>query len=109
MGRNGQLLMNLLFGALAALAYMLVTSSSSAKKSPGGVVQTAQVGDNLYTVTRMGNGKYVVVLTSIKGNIANFPVSVLLGQNGIEQEFGDSTQLQQLKADLGKMSVDFSS
>jgi hypothetical protein len=102
-------MMNLLFGALAGLAYLLFTSSGNAKKAPGVVVQTAQVGDNLYTVTRMGNGQYVVVLTSIKGSLANFPVSVLLDQTGIKQEFGDSAQLQQLKADLGKMNVDFSS
>jgi len=100
--------MNLILGALAGLAYLLFTSGSSAKKAPGGVVQTAQVGDNLYTITRMSNGQYVVVLTSVKGNVNSFPVSVLLDQTGIKQEFGDTAQLAQLKADLGKMSVDFS-
>jgi len=40
--------------------------------------------------------------------VNSFPVSVLLDQTGIKQEFGDTAQLAQLKADLGKMSVDFS-
>lgn len=95
---------SLILGALVGVAY-LVLSPKKASASTGGLVQTAKVGDNLYTVTRMGNGQYVVVLTSVKGQLNQFPVSVLLNQNGITQRFGDTKQLE---ADLNRMSLDFS-
>ncbi len=97
-----------ILGAVGALAYFFFTTPAKAKASTGGLVQTAKVGDNVYTITRLGNGQYVVVLTSIKGSTNQFPVSVMLDQTGIKQEFGDPTQLAQLKADMNKFSIDFS-
>lgn len=101
---------SLLLGAIVGLGYMLFTGKSKAANTSGGVVQTAQVGNRLYTITRLGGGQYIIVLTSINGQVNQFPVSVMFNQSGVQQEFGEATQLAQLKTDIPQMTgVDFKS
>lgn len=93
-----------LIGALVGLAYILYSNQSKATV-PGGGVQTSQVGDNLYTITRIAPGSYIIVLTSIKGSIDQFPASVVYVSGSVTQRMGDTIQLEK---DIPRMNVDLS-
>lgn len=93
-------MINYLIGALVGLAYILY-SSQSKPRTPGGVVQTAQVGDNLYTVTRIANHQYSIILTSVKGTPPSFPTYLLVENGEVRTAVGN--EVERVKEDIPKL------
>lgn len=81
-------------------------SSAQPKLTPSNV-QTATVGNRLYSVTRLGQGNYLVTLVSTGGVFETSPVNYTFSQSGPLGEIGDSNKLAQLKADMNMMNLNF--
>lgn len=98
----------LLAAAGAGLVLVLgARSSAQAPSQPASLVQTATVGDRTYTVARLGGGVYLVMLTLSGGVPPAAPVEYTFSQSGPMGEFGDASALEQLKADLPHLNVNF--
>jgi hypothetical protein len=95
---------------LATGAIALFAKSAGAKPAatPSNV-QTATVGNRVYSVNRLGQGFYLVTLISTGGVLERAPINFTFNQQGPMAEFGDSAKVAQLKADLPNMSLDFRS
>lgn len=93
--------------ALFAKAGQAKPASTSPSPNPLGNVQTATVGNRVYSVNRLGQGTYLVTLISTGGVIELAPVNFTFNQNGPLADFGDPAKLAQLKADLNSMQVKF--
>ncbi len=94
--------------ATGAIALFAKSAGASQKQNPSNV-QTATVGNRVYSIARLGQGNYLVSLVSTGGVIEPSPVSYAFGQTGVLGTFGDAGKIAQLRADLGAMSVDFKS
>jgi hypothetical protein len=81
-------------------------SKAATKPTPSNV-QTAQVGNRLYSVTRLGQGNYLVTLVSTGGQFEASPVNYTFSQSGPLGEIGDPRKLAQLKADMNMMNLNF--
>jgi hypothetical protein len=96
--------------ALVAGAIALFAKAAGAQpaKTPSNV-QTATVGNRVYSVARLGQGTYLVSLVSTGGVVETSPVTFTFNQQGPMGEFGDSAKIAQLKTDLNLMQLNFSS
>lgn len=86
---------------------VLWSGIASAQPKPKGNVQTATVGNRVYSVNRLGSGTYLVTLISTNGVIEIAPINYTFNQSGSLAEFGDSAKIAQLKIDLPNMNVSF--
>jgi len=94
--------------ALVAGAVALFAKSAGAQPKPTpSNVQTATVGNRVYSVNRLGQGTYLVTLVSTGGIIEALPVNYSFNQTGPLGSFGDVTKLAQLKADMNQMNLNF--
>jgi hypothetical protein len=82
---------------------------SSAKALPmnTGNVQTAIVGNRLYSITKLGQGNYIVSLVSTGGILETSPVNFAFSQAGQLGAIGDPQKLAQLKTDMQSFNVNF--
>ncbi len=90
-----------------AVALFAKASGASQAKQPAKNVQTATVGNRVYSVARLGQGTYLVSLISTGGVVENSPVSFTFNQAGPMGDFGDAGKIEQLKQDLNNMNVSF--
>jgi hypothetical protein len=93
-----------------AVAWFLGTKSafgSTPKKT--GNVQTAIVGDRVYSVTRLGQGHYIVSLISTGGVLEPSPVNFVFSQTEQLGAVGGEEKLAQLKMDMQSFDVNFAS
>ena len=74
-----------------------------------GNVQTATVGDRLYSVTRLGQGHYIVSLISTGGVLEPSPVNFVFSQTEQLGAIGSEPKLAQLKTDMQSFNVNFAS
>lgn len=96
--------------ALVAGAVALFAKSAGAQPAkPPQNVQTATVGNRVYSIARLGQGTYLVTLLSTGGVVQTSPVSFTFNQSAPMGEFGDAAKVAQLKADLNSMNVNFQS
>ena len=94
-------------GILAAGAVALFAKSAGAQPKSTSNVQTATVGNRVYTVVRLGQGNYLVSLVSTNGVLETSPVNYTFSQVGPLGEIGPSGKLSQLKQDLPSIPVTF--
>lgn len=99
----------ILAGALVAGAVALLAKSAGAQPKQASNVQTATVGNRVYTVVRLGEGNYLVTLVSTGGVLESSPVNYTFSQAGELGEIGNAQKVAQLKADLNSMNVNFAS
>lgn len=78
----------------------------TAKPAPSNV-QTATVGNRVYSVVRLGQGHYMVSLVSTGGVIQRDPVNFVFSQTQQLGAVGDEQKLAQLKSDMNSFNVDF--
>jgi hypothetical protein len=90
-------------GAIALFA----KSAGASQKQPPSNVQTATVGNRVYSIARLGQGTYLVTLISTGGVIERSPVSYTFNQQGVLGTFGDAGKVNQLRSDLNAMNVSF--
>lgn len=74
-----------------------------------GNVQTAIVGDRVYSVTRLGQGHYIVSLISTGGVLEPSPVNFVFSQTEQLGAIGSAEKLAQLKSDMNSFNVNFAS
>jgi hypothetical protein len=94
--------------ATGAIALFAKSAGAAQKQTPSNV-QTATVGDRVYSVARLGQGTYLVTLISTGGVIQRDPVSYTFNQQGVMGTFGDAGKVSQLRSDLNMMNVNFQS
>jgi hypothetical protein len=87
---------------------VLWSGMASAKSNPS-TVQTANVGNRVYNVVRLGQGHYLVTLVSTGGVIESSPVNFAFSQVGPIGSVGSPAKLAQLQQDLPNMSLNFAS
>ncbi len=95
-----------------AILFAGITAFFLSKKAAGatmgiGNVQTATVGDRVYSVTKLGQGSYLVSLVSTGGILQIEPVNFAFSQTEQLGAVGDNQKLAQLKADMPAFNVDF--
>ena len=88
---------------------VLWSGMASAKAAPmnTGNVQTATVGGRTYSVTKLGQGNYIVSLISTNGVLETSPTSYAFSQTGQLGAIGDPAKLAQLKTDMQSFNVNF--
>lgn len=88
---------------------VLWSGLSSAKSAPmnTGNVQTATVGNRVYSITKLGQGNYIVSLISTGGVLETSPVNYAFSQTGQLGAIGDPQKLAQLKTDMQSFNVNF--
>ncbi len=74
-----------------------------------GNVQTATVGKRVYSITKLGQGNYIVSLVSTNGVLQVEPVNFAFSQTEQLGAVGDPQKLAQLKSDMNSFNVDFHS
>lgn len=98
----------LLVGAGVALAVALFAKSSQAQTTMNtGNVQTATVGPRVYSITKLGQGNYLVALVSTNGVLQISPVNYTFSQTGPLGQIGDPAAITQLKQDMPSFNVNF--
>ena len=97
----------LIIGILIAGAVALFSKSAGATPGTKPNVQTATVGNRLYSVVKLGQGNYLVTLVSTGGVLESVPVNYTFSQVGPLGEIGPIGKLAQLKLDLPSMPLDF--
>jgi hypothetical protein len=95
--------------ASGVVVFFLSKSAFAAKPMNTGNVQTATVGDRVYSVTKLGQGHYIVSLISTGGILETSPVNFVFNQNQQLGAIGDERKLTQLKSDMQSFQVNFSS
>lgn len=105
--KDGWLVPAILF--TGTVAFLLSKPAFGATKKPAGNVQTAVVGDRVYSVTRLGQGNYLVSLVSTNGVLEAEPVNFAFSQSGQLGAVGSAQKLAQLKTDMQSFQVDFNS
>lgn len=82
---------------------------ASAKSAPmnTGNTQTATVGNRVYSVTKLGQGNYIVSLISTGGVLEVSPVNFAFSQSGQLGAIGNPQKLAQLKTDMRSFNVNF--
>ncbi len=89
-----------------AIAFFLSKSASGAVLNTGNT-QTATVGNRTYTVTKLGQGSYIVSLVSTNGVLETSPVNFAFSQTEQLGSIGDPQKLAQLKTDMQSFKVNF--
>lgn len=90
------------------VAFFLSKSAFASPKAMNtGNVQTATVGDRVYSVTKLGEGSYLVSLISTAGVLETSPVNYTFSQSGQLGAFGDERKLLQLRSDMQSFNVNF--
>ena len=87
-------------------AFFLSNKAAGATMNIGNV-QTATVGDRVYSVTKLGQGSYLVSLVSTGGILQVEPVNFAFSQTEQLGSVGDNRKLAQLKTDMQSFNVDF--
>jgi len=72
-----------------------------------GNLQTATVGNRVYSVTKLGQGHYLVSLVSTGGVLEREPVNFAFSQTGQLGAVGSPEKLAQLKTDMQSFNVNF--
>lgn len=72
-----------------------------------GNVQTATVGNRVYSVTKLGQGHYMVTLISTGGVLEIEPVNYVFSQTEQLGAVGSPQKLAQLKSDMQLFNVNF--
>ena len=72
-----------------------------------GNVQTATVGDRVYSVAKLGQGHYLISLISTGGVLETSPVNYAFNQTEQLGAVGDERKLAQLKSDMQSFKVNF--
>lgn len=95
--------------ASGTIAFFLSKSAFGAEKKPlnTGNVQTAIVGDRVYSVAKLGFGTYLVSLISTGGVLEREPVNYTFNQTEQLGAIGDERKLAQLKSDMQFFQVNF--
>lgn len=95
----------LFFGAVT---FFLSKSAFGATRTMNtGNVQTATVGNRVYSVTKLGQGSYLVSLISTNGVLEKDPVNFAFSQTEQLGSVGDPQKLSQLKTDMQSFKVNF--
>jgi hypothetical protein len=90
-----------------AVAFFLSKPAFGSAPKSSGNVQTAIVGDRVYSVTRLGQGHYIVSLISTAGVLEPSPVNFVFSQTEQLGAIGSEPKLAQLKADMQSFNVNF--
>ncbi len=91
-----------------AIAFFLSKSAFGATKPMNtGNVQTATVGDRVYSITKLGQGNYIVSLISTGGVLETTPTNFAFSQTEQLGAVGDPQKLAQLKSDMNSFNVNF--
>ena len=88
------------------VAFFLSKPAFGATKKSGNV-QTTIVGDRVYSVTRLGQGHYLVSLVSTSGVLEPSPVNYVFSQTQQLGAMGSEQKLAQLKTDMQSFDVNF--
>lgn len=90
------------------VAFFLSRSAFAAPKTMNtGNVQTATVGDRVYSVTKLGQGNYLISLISTGGVLETTPTNFAFSQTEQLGAVGDERKLAQLKSDMQSFKVNF--
>lgn len=90
------------------VAFLLSKPAFGASKPMNtGNVQTATVGDRVYSITKLGQGHYIVSLISTGGVLETAPVNFAFSQTEQLGATGDERKLAQLKQDMQHFNVNF--
>lgn len=89
------------------IAFM--TSGAKAASMNTGNVQTATVGNRVYSIVKLGQGNYMVSLISTGGVLEVSTVNYSFSQTGQLGAIGDPQKLTQLKTDMQSFNVNFAS
>lgn len=95
--------------AFAGIVVFFLSKNAFGATPSRGNVQTATVGDRVYSVTRLGQGHYIVTLVSTGGNVETTPVNFAFNQTEQLGSIGPENKLRQLKSDMQSFNVNFSS
>ena len=90
-----------------AVELMDIAKSAGAKTLNTGNTQTATVGNRVYSVTKLGQGNYIVSLISTGGVLETSPTNYAFSQTGQLGAIGDPAKLAQLKTDMQSFQVNF--
>lgn len=94
--------------ASGTVAFFLSKAAfASPKVMNTGNVQTSQVGDRLYSITKLGQGNYLVSLISTGGVLESEPVNFAFSQTEQLGAVGSPQKLAQLKSDMNAFQVNF--
>jgi hypothetical protein len=93
--------------ALVAGAIALFAKGAGAQTLNTGNVQTATVGDRVYSVAKLGQGTYLISLVSTGGVLEVAPVNYTFDQTQQLGSIGDPQKLTQLKTDMQSFNVNF--
>lgn len=108
MAKNSKTDKLIIAGILTAGAIALFAKSAGASQPVNnGNVQTATVGNRVYSIVRLGEGNYLVALVSTGGVLESIPTNYTFSQVGPLGEIGPPNKLAQLKLDLPNMNVKF--
>lgn len=94
---------------VSGVIVFFLSKSAFASEKPRGNVQTAIVGNRVYSVTRLGQGNYLISLVSTGGTLETEPVNFAFSQTAQLGAIGSPQKLAQLKTDMQFFNVDFSS
>ena len=107
MAKNSNTDKLIIAGALVAGAIALFAKSAGAQPMNTGNVQTATVGNRVYSVAKLGQGAYMVSLISTGGVLEVSPVNYTFTQTGQLGAIGDPQKLAQHKTDMQTFNVNF--
>lgn len=95
--------------ALSGVVVFFLSKSAFGATKPmnTGNTQTATVGDRVYTVTKLGQGHYLVSLISTGGVLETVPVNFVFNQTEQLGATGDPQKLAQLRSDMQSFRVNF--
>lgn len=89
-----------------AVVLLLAPAAHGAPMNTGNV-QTATVGNRVYSITKLGQGNYIISLISTGGILEREPVNFAFSQTEQLGATGDPQKLAQLKADMQFFNVNF--
>lgn len=94
--------------ASGTVAFFLSKPAFGASKPMNtGNVQTATVGNRVYSVTKLGQGNYLISLISTGGVLETAPTNFAFSQTEQLGAVGDPQKLAQLKTDMNSFNVNF--
>lgn len=87
--------------------FLSKSAFASPKTMNTGNTQTATVGDRTYSVTKLGQGNYMVSLISTGGLLETSPVNYVFSQTEELGANGSPQKIAQLKQDMQSFNVNF--
>jgi len=90
-----------------AIALFAKSAGAQTQTMNTGNVQTATVGNRVYSITKLGQGNYIISLISTGGVLELVPVNFAFSQQGQLGANGDPAKLAQLKTDMQSFKVNF--